>query len=158
VRAMSLLAVIRIRGQPDRRPEERTTLKLLRLHKVFHCTLVPDTPSIRGMLKVVEYVVTYGEIDRETLVELLKKRGRLVGNKPITEDYLKKVGFNSIEELADALLEGKVKLSELPGIKPVFRLHPPKGGFKGSVKKHVSEGGELGYRGAAINALLRRMI
>lgn len=155
---MPLLAVIRIRGHPDRSPDERKTLELLRLYKTYHCTLVPDTPSYRGMVKTVEYVTTYGEIDRGTLIELLKRRGRLVGGGPIAEDRLKDLGFNSIEELADGLLEGRVKLEELPCIKPVFRLHPPKGGFKGSVKKHVSEGGELGYRGFAINELLRRMI
>ncbi|MEZ0346135.1 MAG: 50S ribosomal protein L30 [Infirmifilum sp.] len=155
---MPLLAVVRIRGTPDRSPEERKTLELLRLHKVNHCVLLPDTPSIRGMLKRAEYVVTYGEIDKETLVEVLRKRGRLIGNRPLTDDYVKSTGFDSIEGLAEALLEGKVSLSELPGLKPVFRLHPPKGGFRGSVKKHVNEGGELGYRGSAINALLKRMI
>lgn len=156
--SMKLLAVIRIRGQPDRRPEERKTLELLRLHKRFHCVLVPDTPSIRGMLKVVEYVVTYGEIDRETLALLLKRRGRLTGNRRLTLEYLKSIGFNSFEELAEALLEGKVRVKDLPEMKPVFRLHPPSGGFKGSVKKHYREGGELGYRGPAINELLKRMI
>ncbi|RLE86635.1 MAG: 50S ribosomal protein L30 [Thermoprotei archaeon] len=155
---MKLLAVIRIRGQPDRRPEERKTLELLRLRKRFHCVLVPDTPSIRGMLKVVEYVVTYGEIDKETLALLLERRGRLTGNRRLTPEYLKSIGFNSFEELAEALLEGKVRVKDLPEMKPVFRLHPPSGGFKGSVKKHYREGGELGYRGPAINELLKRMI
>lgn len=153
-----LLAVIRIRGQPDRRPEERTALELLRLHKVFHCTLVPDNPSMRGTLKTVEYVVTYGEIDKETLKELIQKRGRLVGNKPVTVEYLKSIGFESFDEMAEALISGKVSLKDLPGFKPVFRLHPPRGGFKGSVKRHFAEGGELGYRGAKINELLKRMI
>ncbi|RLE96428.1 MAG: 50S ribosomal protein L30, partial [Thermoprotei archaeon] len=126
--------------------------------KRFHCVLVPDTPSIRGMLKVVEYVVTYGEIDKETLALLLERRGRLTGNRRLTPEYLKSIGFNSFEELAEALLEGKVRVKDLPEMKPVFRLHPPSGGFKGSVKKHYREGGELGYRGPAINELLKRMI
>ena len=155
---MALLAVVRIRGVPDRQPEERKTLELLRLHKTYHCVLVPDTPSVRGMLKRVEYAVTYGEIDKDTLIELLRKRGRLTGDKLITEDYLKSIGFESLERLAEALLEGKVLWQDLPDAKPVFRLHPPKGGFKGSVKKHVSEGGELGYRGSAINKLLKNMV
>lgn len=155
---MALLAVVRIRGVPDRRPDERKTLELLRLHKVNHCVLVPDTPSVRGMLRKVEYVVTYGEIDRETLVELLKKRGRVVGNKPLTEEVLKGMGFSSVEELASALLEGKIELGKLPGLKPVFRLHPPRGGYRGSIKKHFREGGELGYRGPAINELIKLMM
>lgn len=155
---MPLIAAIRIRGDPDRSPDERKTLELLRLHRVNHCVLLHDTPSIRGMLKKIEYVVAYGEIDKVTLAELLRKRGRLRGNKPLTEEYLKSIGFGSFEDLAEALLDGRVKLSELKDLKPVFRLHPPKGGFRSTVKKHASEGGELGYRGPAINELLKRMI
>uniref|UniRef100_A0A7C1T5T3 Large ribosomal subunit protein uL30 n=1 Tax=Thermofilum pendens TaxID=2269 RepID=A0A7C1T5T3_THEPE len=155
---MSLLLVIRLRGDADRRPEERTALKLLRLHKTFHAVLVPDTPSVRGMLeRTLNSVVTYGEVDKETLVELLRKRGRVTGNKPLTEDYLKALGFSSFEELADALLAGKVKLEDLPGVKPVFRLRPPSGGFKGTVRKNVNADGECGYRGARINELVRKM-
>jgi len=43
------------------------------------------------------------------------------------------------------------------GVKPVFRLHPPKGGFKGTIRRPYKSGGELGYRGAAINDLILRM-
>lgn len=155
---MSLIAVIRIRGIPDRNPDERKTLELLKLHRVYHCVLLHDTPSLRGMLKKIEYSVTYGEIDKNTLAELLRRRGRLQGGKALTDEYLKSIGLSSIEELAEALLEGRVEVSKLPSLKPVFRLHPPKGGFKGSLKKHVNEGGELGYRGSAINDLIKLMI
>ncbi len=153
------MAVVRIRGEADRKPEERKALELLRLHKTNHAVLVEDKPSIKGMLKeTLEYVVTYGEIDADTLAQLIERRGRLVGGGRITEEYLKKIGFNSYGELAQALIEGRVKWDELPGVKPVFRLSPPSKGFKGTVKKHFKEGGELGYRGSAINELLRKMI
>jgi large subunit ribosomal protein L30 len=156
---MGLLVVLRLRGSPDRRPDEEKALELLRLRRTYHAVLVPDTPPMRGVLtRTLSSVVTWGEIDRETLVELLKKRGRMVGNKKITEEVLKKMGFNSFEELADALMTGKVTLNQLPGIKPVFRLRPPSGGFRGSIRKSVHAGGELGYRGAEINKLLRRML
>lgn len=155
---MGLLAVVRIRGEPDRRPEERTALKLLKLHRVFHCTLVPDTPAIRGTLKTLESVVAYGEIDKETLKELIRKRGELKGGKRVTAEYLKSVGFDSYDALAEALIDNKITLRDLPAFKPVFRLHPPKGGFKGSVKRHFNEGGEVGYRGLRINDLLKKMI
>ncbi len=156
---MALLAVIRLRGEADRKPEERRALELLRLHRVNHAVLVKDDPSIKGVLKnTLEYVVTYGEVDAETLAELIRRRGRLVGGERITEDYLKKIGFSSFEELAQALIDGKVSWEDLPGVKPVFRLSPPSKGFKGTLKKHVSEGGELGYRGSDINRLLRAMM
>ncbi len=155
---MALLAVVRLRGVVGVPEDIEATLKMLRLHKRNHATIVEDTPSYRGMLNKASGYITYGEVDAETLAELLRKRGRLIGNKPLTDDYVKKLGFSSIEELARALIEGKVRLKDLPKLKPVFRLHPPSGGFKRSVKKPFGAGGELGYRGSAINELLRRMM
>ncbi len=158
---MVLYAIIRIRGIPDTPYDIEYTLKLLRLVRKFHCVLYPDTPAIKGMLHKVKDWTTWGEIDRVTLVELLRKRGRIIGNKPLTDEFVKqKLRLSSIEELADALLEGKLLFHKLEdyGIKPVFRLHPPRGGFRGSMKKPYGSGGELGYRGLAINELIRRML
>lgn len=156
---MTLLFVLRLRGSPDRTPEQEKALELLRLHKTYHATLVQDTPSIRGMLtQTLSTVVTWGEIDKETLVQLLQKRGRMTGNKKITEEDLKKLGYNSFDELADALLAGKVTLDQLPGVKPVFRLRPPSGGFRGTIRKNIKAGGEAGYRGPKINELIRKML
>ncbi|RLE82638.1 MAG: 50S ribosomal protein L30 [Thermoprotei archaeon] len=152
------LAVIRIRGCVGVPEDVEYTLKLLRLHKKFNVVLVDDTPSIRGMLHKVKDYVTWGEIDRDTLTLLLKYRGRVVGGDRLREKHLKKLGFSSFEELADAILEGHVDLRKEPFIKPVFRLHPPKGGFRYSIKKHYGNQGELGYRGSDINNLLKRMI
>ncbi|MCD6564013.1 MAG: 50S ribosomal protein L30 [Thermoproteales archaeon] len=155
---MQLLAVIRLRGTQGLKPEEEKTLELLNLHKVNHAVLVPDNKVVRGMLKKVEYIVTYGEIDKETLALLLSKRGRLIGNKKITQEYLEEKGFSSFEELANALLTNKISIKDLKEIKPVFRLTPPSGGFKGTIKKHFKEKGELGYRGKDINNILKQMI
>ncbi|RLF30819.1 MAG: 50S ribosomal protein L30, partial [Thermoplasmata archaeon] len=46
---------------------------------------------------------------------------------------------------------------ELPDIKPVLRLNPPRKGYEG-VKRSFMEGGALGYRGKEINKLIKRMI
>lgn len=153
-----LIAVVRLRGTVGVPKEVKDTLKILRLHKVNHATLVEDTPSYRGMLSKVAGYVTYGEIDKETLALLLKKRGRIRGGKPLSDEYVKRIGFNDIDDLAAALFEGKIKLKDVLGLKPVFRLHPPSGGFKKSLKKPVGVDGELGYRGSKINELLRRMM
>lgn len=152
------LAVIRIRGTIGVRKDVEYTLKLLRLVRKFHAVVIDDKPDYLGMLQKVKDYVTWGEIDAETLAELLKKRGRLVGNRKLTDDVVKKLGYNSIEDFAKAVIEFKAELNDIPGLKPVFRLHPPKGGFKGSVKKMYGSGGETGYRGKDINELLRRMI
>ncbi|MGC9107645.1 MAG: 50S ribosomal protein L30 [Infirmifilum sp.] len=156
---MTLLFVLRIRGKPDRTPDEEKALELLRLHKTWHATLVQDTPSIRGMLeKSLNSVVTYGEIRHEVLAQLLRKYGRLEGNKRLTEEYLKSIGYDSFETLASALIEGKVKLEEIPGLKPVFRLHPPSGGFRGTIKKNFKARGVTGYMGEEINNLLLKIL
>ena len=155
---MALLAVIRLRGIVGVPQDVEDTLKMLRLHRRNHATLVEDTPPYRGMLQKASGYITYGEIDLETLTELLRRRGRLTGNKPLTDDYVRKLGYSSIEDLARALYEGKVRLKDVPKLKPVFRLHPPSGGFKKSIKKPYGAGGELGYRGPAINELLKRMM
>lgn len=159
---MKLYAIIRIRGTVDVHPEVEDTLKMLRLVRRYHCTLYPsDLPGIEGMLRKIESWVTWGEISREVLVELLKRRGRVPGGKRLTDEYLKeKLGLEGgVEELADKLLKGELKLHKLGNIiKPVFRLHPPKGGFRGSIKRMFRDGGELGYRGEGINPLLEKMI
>ena len=113
---MTVYAIIRLRGRVDVRPEVERTLRLLRLHKKFHAVLYPaDTPGLKGMLQVVKDWVTWGEIDRETLVELLRRRGRVAGNKQLTDEYVReKLGLHGgIEELADKLLKGEIMLHKL---------------------------------------------
>ncbi|MET1159418.1 MAG: 50S ribosomal protein L30 [Thermoprotei archaeon] len=159
-----LYAIIRIRGRVDVPPDVDYTLKLLRLHKKFHMVIYPkDLPGLEGMLRKAKDWITWGEIDYDTLVEVLKKRGRIVGNKPLTDEIvdkmLEKHGIKGgIPALAKAMFEGKITLHKLEWIKPVFRLHPPRGGFKRSTKRPYNDGGELGYRGKAINELIKRML
>jgi len=152
------LAVVKVRGTISAQREARETLDLLKLSKTNRGVLVLNSPSMKGMLKRVQSYVTWGEISKETLSELLAKRGRLVGDKKLTEEYAQKVGAKSISDLAESLAECKLDYGKLPEIQPVFKLHPPKKGFKGTTKKNFRAGGEAGYRGEAINELIRRMI
>ncbi|MDI9609903.1 MAG: 50S ribosomal protein L30 [Archaeoglobaceae archaeon] len=150
-----MLAVVRLRGTIDVHGKISETLKLLRLHRRYHCVVIPDTPSYRGMLQVVKDYVAFGEIDQETLALLLRSRGELEGNKRLTDEYVnEKTGYGSIEEFAKAVIEGKAKLSDLPGLKPVFRLHSPRKGLK-NIKWHYPRG-DLGYH-KGIKDLLYRM-
>ena len=135
-----MFAVVRLRGSVDVNRKIRETPAMLRLHKRYHCVVIPDTPSYRGMLNVVKDYVAYGKIDAETLAMLLRRRGRLVGNKPLTDEYVREnTNFSSIDEFAKAVVEGKASLKDLPGLKPVFRLHPPRGGLK-NIKWHYPFG------------------
>ena len=48
-------------------------------------------------------------------------------------------------------------MTDVKGLKPVMRLHPPRQGYK-KVKRPYSVGGAVGYRGAEIERLLLRML
>lgn len=154
-----ILAVIRIRGLIDARPDVRTTMEMLRLKRRFWATLVPNEPAYMGMLRKVKDYSTFGEIELETLTMLLEKRGELREGGRLTDEWLREnTEFESTKALAEAILDGRVRFHKINWIKPYFRLHPPKKGFKRSTKRPWKDKGELGYRGNHINELLRRMI
>lgn len=152
------LGVIRVRGRPERSEEQERTLQHLRLHAPNHATIIPKDDAHMGMVRKVEHFITYGELTTDGVLKLLKERGRAPGNKPLTDDYVAEhTEYASLEALAEAVAGDEIKLNQLNGIKPVFRLHPPRGGFENN-KRHFTEGGTLGYRGDEINALIERML
>ncbi len=154
---MTAFAVVRIRGRVGVRREIEETLQRLRLTRVNHCVVVPDTPTFRGMINRAKDYITWGEIDKETLDLLLRRKGELEGRREVTEEYIREKTGLDWDAFLDAVLDGKMLLSDV-GIKP-FRLHPPSGGFeRKGIKTPYSLGGALGYRGNAINELLRRMM
>jgi len=152
------LFAVRIRGLSDISQEVKDTLGMLRLTRNCHATLLDNRPAYNGMLRKTKDCLTWGEVSQENVALLLKKRGKLVGDKNLTDEYAKELGYNSLDDLAEAIFKVDVEFSSLPEVKPLFRLRPPKKGFKGKVKKSYAAGGELGYRGDAINDLLKRMV
>ena len=152
------LVAVRIRGLSDIPQETKDTLMMLRLTRNCHATLLDDRPAYNGMLRKSKNCLTWGEVSQESIALLLKKRGRLVGDKKLTDEYAKEFNYKSLEDLAEAIFKVDIEFSSLPEVKPVFRLRPPKKGYKGKVKKSFAAGGEAGYRGDAINDLLKRMI
>ena len=156
-----LYFVVRIRGAPGMRRKILDTLKMLRMHKVNHGVLLWAEKSYWGMLNKCKDYIAYGEIDEKTLIRLLRVRGRIEGNKPLTDDHIKNLTeYKNIKDFAKALLNGKIQYREkdIYKIKPVFRLHPPRKGHRGSIKKHYTEGGTLGNIGEYINVLIHKMI
>ncbi len=127
-----MIAAIRLRGRVKTNKKIEDTLKMLKLKNVHNCRILPEEKSHKGMLEKVEGYITWGEINQETLEELIEKKEK---EKP----------------------EDMEKIKE-EGIDKVFKLHPPKGGYKGSKKQPCSKGGELGYRGEDINQLIKKMI
>ncbi len=156
-----LYFAIRIRGAPGMRGKILDTLNMLRMHKVNHGVLIWGTPSYKGMLIKCKDYIAFGEIDEKTLIRLLRVRGKVEGNKSLTEEHIKNLtNYKNFRELAKALLNGEIQYrgKYIYKIKPIFRLHPPKKGHRGTIKKHYNEGGTLGNVGIYINGLIHKML
>ena len=151
-------AAIRIRGSVNVKPDIKKTLDLLNLTRANHCVLLEENPSVKGMLQVAKDYITWGEIEKDILEKLISERGKLEGNKIITEKYLKNsTKYSTINKLSQAIIENKIKYKDIPNIKPIFRLNPPIKGYEG-IKRSYKNKGALGYRGKDINKLIERMI
>ncbi len=154
------ILAVRLRGTAGDSPDVEKTLESLRLERTFQARLLENTPSIAGMLRSVKAIVAWGEVSPELLESLLLKRGERDGADPLDEGFVRLLGKPSLSDLAKSVVAGELSLPTLwsAGLKPRFRLHPPRGGFKRSLRRAATDGGELGYRGADINVLVKRMI
>ena len=152
------LAVVRVHGRISILGETSDTLSMLHLTRNCHATLVDNRVSYLGMLRKAQSYIAWGEVSKETLATLLKKKGRLVGNKKLTDEYAQKVGKKSLDDFAEAIYKGELEFQKLPDIKPIFRLHPPSRGYKGKIKRSFAAGGVSGYQGEAVNSLIEQMI
>ena len=112
------------------------------------------------MLQKAKDYITWGDADAALVEKMISERGRLVGDKPITDAIVKEgTDYASIKDFAAAIASGDATVKDLPDMKRVFRLHPPRGpkGW-GGLKRTYVVGGALGPRGEDISALVERMI
>ncbi len=139
------IAAIRLRGRTQIKTKIEDTLKMLRLYKNNYCVVLPNTPNYAGMLKRAKDYITWGEIDDETSKLLVEKRGeQFRGREADSKNKLKYNDFTVINNKK---------------IKKYFRLNSPRKGLgRKGIKHSFKEGGALGYRGAAINDLIKRMV
>ena len=142
------LLVVRLRGTVNVRDPVEKTLKLLHLTKRYRATMIPDTPSFRGMLKVIQNQVAWCEVDSPLVEELIRKRGR---TRRLGKDQGVDVG-----EMAVSISAGRKRLED-HGLKPTFALSPPRGGFKASSRRLYSQGGVLG-KNSELPELVRKML
>ena len=149
--------VVRIKGQVDVPHWAKTTLELLKLEKKYRATIIPAKENTLGMLNKVKHYVCWQEVDSAIAKELLDKKARVSGYKKITDVDLKKIGFNTIDEIATSLAEGKTSMTKLKPMKPWFALSPPRHGFKKSTKRMYGEKGILGQNNELAN-LIRNMM
>ena len=131
---------------------------MLHLVRNNHAVLIDNRPSFLGMLRMAQNFITWGEASKEIVNLLITEKGRLAGNKKLTDEHAKKAGYKSLDELLGAVSTCRVEYWKLPDVQPVFKLHPPSKGFRGKIKKSYGVGGELGYRGERINELISRMV
>ena len=138
-----MIAIIRITGLVEVPKAVNETLFRMRLRKKYTTVLMEPTPENMKLIESVRNLIAFGPITPETLKLLVEKRGQALGGKSKTFDVAKVI---------DGL--GKKSLDEL-GVKPFFRLHPPRGGIKS--KLHFPKG-VLGDNKEKINDLIRRML
>ena len=139
------LAAIRIRGLTMVNTRIQDTMKMLRLYKSNFCTVLPNNPVYLGMLKKAKDYITWGELDDETFKLLVDKRGEEFNGRET--DSKNKIKYNDFIEINNKK------------IKRYFRLNPPRKGFgRKGIKHSFKDGGALGYRGKAINELIKRMV
>ena len=151
-------AIVQIRGEVDMNPDTRDTLSMLNLHKVNHCTFVPEGDTYRGMITKVNDYVAHGEPSVEIVETLLRTRAEpLEGSADVDDEWIgENTEYDDIAALAEALANDETTLRE-QGLTPVLRLHPPRGGHDG-IKHPTKEGGELGkHNTEQIDSLLKAM-
>ncbi len=152
------LLVIRLCGSVGISKEVESIFQYIHLLRMNHGTIIINNPSFNGTLERLKDYATWGEISTNMLSQLIRKRGKLIGGERITDEYVKNnIGFDSIDMLSEVIYNSKLDFWKIKNVKPLFRLHPPKGGFRNKMNKPFPKG-ELGYRANAIDDLLKKMM
>ena len=152
--------VVRVRSDVKVERSIRETMHHLNLTRVNHAVIIPKNDQYRGMLQKAKDYITWGEADQGTVESMLRNRGRMVGGAPLTDEAVAEGGVHDdIGAMASAIASGEGTVKDVPNMKRVFRLHPPRGtkGW-GGIKRSYVVGGALGSRGDAIGDLVDRMI
>ena len=58
----SMLKITQVRSKIGYKPKARATLEALGLRKIRQTVELPDNPSIRGMIKKIEYLLNVEEV------------------------------------------------------------------------------------------------
>ncbi|MGV8142543.1 MAG: uL30 family ribosomal protein [Candidatus Pacearchaeota archaeon] len=139
-----MILIIRIAGMVEIPDKVQATLDHMRLRRKYAAILMEGNEENMKLIQKVRSYVAYGTISEENLAKLITLRGQPIDKK-------KKVSASTIVPHL-----GKKTYEEL-GIKPFFRLHPPRGGIE--TKNHFGVGkGVLGDNKENINKLLEKML
>ena len=154
---MSLLLVVNLHGQINSSAPVRKALNELWVARKFSASVVADDAPTVGMLRLCKDYIAWSPVDEGLLGDLLKKSGMVSAMKGLDQDSLKKLGFKNHQELAAKMVKDQLRLSAVKGVLPYFRLAPPKGGFKRSMRRQSTEHGILGNN-PNLEGIVRRMI
>lgn len=138
-----MIIVIRISGMVDVPEDVNAALHSIKLRRKYSAILMHESPENSKLLNKIRSFVAFGKISNENLVKLISLRGESTKKGKIdAESIVKNIDKKSLSE---------------QGVKPFFRLHPPRKGIES--KKHFGIGkGVLGDNKEHINALLERML
>jgi len=154
---LALLLVLNLHGAINASGPVRQALEEMKVEKRFSASVMPNDASTMGALKLCKDRVSWAPVEQELLTMLLKKRGMVSDTRTLDSASLKKMGFADHEELAAKMVKEEMRLSAIEGLRPFFRLAPPKGGFKRSMRRQSSEKGLLGSN-PQLGELVRRMV
>lgn len=140
-----MIIVIRINGMVGMNSDMQEALFRMRLRRKYAAVLIKPTPENMKLIQKVRNFISFGDISKETLVELIKKRAQPIskGAKIDAEKIAAEVESKGLENL---------------GLKPFFRLHPPRGGIESKVHAGTRKKAVLGDMKDKINELVRRML
>ena len=154
---MGLLLVVNLHGSINSPAPVRKALNELWVAKKFSASVVTDDAATVGMLKLCKDFVAWAPVDEGLLGDLLKKRGMVSATRALDQARLKAMGVKSHEDLAAKMVKDQTRLSAVGGVLPYFRLAPPKGGFKLSLRRQSTERGLLGNN-PNLAGIVRRML
>ena len=160
------IIIIRICGQWERIPKEiQTILAKFHLKELNNAIILFYNKDNFKMVKLIESYVTWGFINKYMIEDLLRKRGSVTfgNNEPNElnnvdiENSLGKLGIVCIEDIIFELSKETQNAKEVLGYLGYFKLEKNDDGFE---KANISfeKGGNQGFRGDKINALLKKMI
>jgi len=155
-----MIIAVRIKGEPNLTSDVRRALESLRLRRVHTAALLRADPNVLGSLQRIKDVVVWGEVEESTVTKLLKNRAKMKGGGTLSEEFIRKrLDIPNFDSLARAILNDELKLKDVPGLIPYFRLAPPSRGYVLRAERTRRGRNEItGYAGSAINDFVSRMV
>jgi large subunit ribosomal protein L30 len=154
---MGILLVVNLHGKINSSAPVRRALAEMKVERKFSATIVADDVNTLGMLRLCKDYVAWCPAEKSVLNELLQKRGMVSETRRLDAPALKALGYKNYDDLADKMLREGQRLSSVSGLRPFFKLSPPRGGFGASLRRQHTQKGMLGNN-PDLTGTVRRMI